>query len=181
MKQISLNKIKSFGLILLLALFSLTLAACVDLSGGGGSSGGGGGGTGSGGGGNGGDGNGGGDNNNNSEISATLPPAEAEDIVSNAPAANELYSSIEGSTDGAEIYKILCTKCHGLGGLGDGPSTGSLSTQSGMNLTTLQDRSDEELMTTISEGKGIEMPAWALILNREQREVVLEYVRTLGQ
>lgn len=115
------------------------------------------------------------------EATSTLLPAEAEDIVSSAVDADKLYASVTDSTDGEELFMILCTKCHGLGGLGDGPSVGSLSTQAGLNLTILQDRSDEELMETITIGQGIEMPAWGLILSRTQREALVEFVRTLGQ
>lgn len=114
------------------------------------------------------------------EATATLPPALDEDRVSEAVGIDELYSSVTDSTDGEELFTLLCTKCHGLSGLGDGPSVGSLSAQAGMNLTDLADRSDEELMTTITEGKGIEMPPWGLILNLEQREVLIAYVRTLA-
>lgn len=115
------------------------------------------------------------------EADPTFAPAEAEDIVSSAVDAGELYASVTDSTDGEELYMILCTKCHGLGGLGDGPSVGSLSTQSGLNLTILQDLSDEEIMEFITIGKGIEMPAWGLILTRVQREALMQFVRTLGQ
>ncbi len=114
------------------------------------------------------------------EATATLPPALDEDRVSEAVGIDELYSSVTDSTDGEELFTLLCTKCHGLGGLGNGPSVASLSTQAGMNLTALADRSDEELMTTITEGKGVEMPPWGLILRVEQREALLAYVRTLA-
>lgn len=110
----------------------------------------------------------------------TLPPAEAEDIVSSAVDANVLYQSVTDSTDGEELFTILCTKCHGLAGLGDGPSVGSLSTQAGLNLTILEERTEEELMQTITEGKNIEMPAWGLILSKVQREALVEFVRSLG-
>ena len=81
---------------------------------------------------------------------------------------------------GYQIFMDNCAKCHGPEGLGNGPSVGSLRTQAGMNLAILQERSDEELLTTISTGKGSDMPPWALVLSLEEREQVLEYVRTLG-
>jgi mono/diheme cytochrome c family protein len=115
------------------------------------------------------------------EADSGLAPAEAEDIVSNAPDANELYSGIADTTDGEVLYVTLCAKCHGLEGFGDGPSMGSLNLTGGMALTVLQDRSDEELLEIITFGKGIDMPAWGLILSLEQRESVLTYIRTLGQ
>lgn len=111
----------------------------------------------------------------------TLAPAEEEDMISSAVDANVLYQSVTESTDGAELFLILCTKCHGLKGLGDGPSVGSLSVQAGLNLTILQDFSEEELMKIITEGKNIEMPAWGLILGKTQREALVAFVQTLGQ
>lgn len=84
-------------------------------------------------------------------------------------------------TDGETLFVTYCAKCHGLGGLGDGPSVGSLSTQSGMNLTVLQDRTDEEIFNTITGGKGVEMPPWGLVLTVEQRQALVQYIRTLGE
>ena len=83
-------------------------------------------------------------------------------------------------TDGPTLFRTFCAKCHGLKGLGDGPSVGSLRSQGGMNLTILQDRSDEEIFNTITAGKGSEMPPWGLILSEEQRWELVKYIRTLG-
>ena len=83
-------------------------------------------------------------------------------------------------TDGEVLFTSYCAKCHGLSGLGNGPSAGSLSTQTGMNLTIVQLKTDEELYQTISAGKGVEMPPWSLVLTPEQRRALLAHVRTLG-
>ncbi|MCH2538998.1 MAG: cytochrome c [Anaerolineales bacterium] len=84
------------------------------------------------------------------------------------------------SMDAETLYINNCAKCHGLTGLGDGPSVGSLSTQSGLNLTILQEMSDEEIKNIISVGKGMEMPPWELLLDDDQLQVLTEYVRTLA-
>ena len=84
------------------------------------------------------------------------------------------------SMDAETLYIDNCAKCHGLAGLGDGPSVGSLSTQSGLNLTILQEMSDEEIKNTISVGKGMEMPPWELLLDDDQLQVLTEYVRSLA-
>ena len=84
------------------------------------------------------------------------------------------------SMDAETLYINNCAKCHGLTGLGDGPSVGSLNTQSGLNLTILQDMSDEEIREIISVGKGMEMPPWELLLNGDQLQLLTEYVRSLA-
>jgi len=82
-------------------------------------------------------------------------------------------------TDPEELFVNNCAKCHGLGGLGDGPSVGSLRTQAGLNLTIATDKSDDELFETISVGKGSDMPPWELVLTVEQRQGLVQYIRTL--
>lgn len=115
---------------------------------------------------------------------ASDPPAGAS---ADAGAAQDTSSPASGpetgqavDPEGHELFMTYCAKCHGPGGLGDGPSVGSLRTQAGMNLTVLKDRSDEELLTTISLGKGTEMPPWGLILTLEERETLVKYLRTLS-
>lgn len=83
------------------------------------------------------------------------------------------------TTGGREMYIYYCSKCHGISGLGDGPSVGSLRSQSGMNLTILGSKTDEEILDTIAAGKGTDMPPWELRLSPEQRKEILGYVRQL--
>lgn len=84
-------------------------------------------------------------------------------------------------TGGKELYVNFCAKCHGLNGLGDGPSVGSLRVQAGLNLTILGSRSDREVFVTISAGKGTEMPPFELRLTPEQRQELVQYIRTLAK
>ena len=74
-----------------------------------------------------------------------------------------------------------CANCHGISGLGDGPSVGSLRVQAGLNLTILAKSSDEEIYKTISGGKGVEMPPWELKLSPDQRRELLQFIRTLAK
>lgn len=83
------------------------------------------------------------------------------------------------TTGGREMYTYYCAKCHGISGLGDGPSVGSLRSQSGMNLTILGSKTDQEILDTIAAGKGNDMPPWELRLSPEQRKEILAYVRQL--
>ncbi len=112
---------------------------------------------------------------------ATLPPQEAEDIALDLEALALSETTFDPSiTDGETLYINYCAKCHGLVGLGDGPSVGSLRTQAGLNVTILQDVSDDEIFDIISAGQGVEMPPWALVLTDAQRRILVEYVRSLG-
>ncbi|MBI4630895.1 MAG: cytochrome c [Chloroflexi bacterium] len=79
-----------------------------------------------------------------------------------------------------EMFMNNCAKCHGLKGLGDGPSVGALRTQAGLNLTITASKSDDELYKTISSGKGSDMPPWELVLTKEQRLDLIKYIRTLA-
>lgn len=83
------------------------------------------------------------------------------------------------TSGGRELYTYYCSKCHGISGLGDGPSVGSLRSQSGMNLTILGSRSDDEIFDIVSAGKGTDMPPWELRLNPEQRKEIVAYLRQL--
>jgi len=110
---------------------------------------------------------------------AEVAPAE-EAAGSEAAAPAESAAASAGGIDGQALFMDRCTKCHGLNGFGDGPSVGSLRTQGGMNLTILQERTDEELFLTISGGKGTEMPPWGIILSVEEREALVQYIKALG-
>lgn len=83
------------------------------------------------------------------------------------------------TSGGREMYTYYCSKCHGISGLGDGPSVGSLRSQSGLNLTILGNKSDDEIFDVVSAGKGTDMPPWELRLNPEQRKEIVAYVRQL--
>lgn len=102
--------------------------------------------------------------------SASTPTTPSATLAS---APNVVAASAE------ELFADNCAKCHGLSGLGDGPSVGSLRTQAGLNLAILKDKTDDELYETISVGKGSDMPPWELVLTKEQRQALVQYVRTL--
>lgn len=82
---------------------------------------------------------------------------------------------------GRELYMYYCAKCHGITGLGDGPSVGSLRTQEGLNLALVASKSDEEILDTVAGGKGGDMPPWELKLTVEQRGEILGFVRGLAK
>ena len=114
------------------------------------------------------------------EVSSLEPVGEITEIDELAGIPDISMAELAESMDAETLYIDNCAKCHGLTGLGDGPSVGSLNTQSGLNLTILQDMSDDKIRETISVGKGMEMPPWELLLNGDQLQALTEYVRNLA-
>ena len=114
------------------------------------------------------------------EVSSLEPVGEITEIDELAGIPDISMAELAESMDAETLYIDNCAKCHGLTGLGDGPSVGSLNTQSGLNLTILQDMSDDEIRETISVGQGMEMPPWELLLNGDQLQALTEYVRNLA-
>jgi mono/diheme cytochrome c family protein len=119
------------------------------------------------------------------EPAATEAPADEE---VEAPADEKVEAPAEGevaaaSSEAEQLYRDNCVKCHGLEGLADGSSIGSLnfSGVGNMSLANLEERSDDELFTTISGGKGLEMPPWQLALSEDERWEVIAYIRTLAK
>lgn len=66
---------------------------------------------------------------------------------------------------GKAQYEQYCSVCHGPQGLGDGPMA-KASTPPAPNLTSrdIKNKKDQDLMSTIADGKGNGMPAWRGIL-----------------
>ncbi|MBI4787281.1 MAG: cytochrome c [Chloroflexi bacterium] len=111
-------------------------------------------------------------------VLASCAGAAPAGAPANAPQVSAADATVK---DGKTLFTNFCAKCHGLGGLGDGPSVGSLRTQAGLNLTLLGERSDRDIFATVSAGKGTEMPPFELRLNKEQREELVKYLRTLAK
>lgn len=117
------------------------------------------------------------------EVPASRVTTEATTVASAGPF--EEMSIFGGTvdpsiTDAETLFIDNCAKCHGLEGLGNGQSLGSLGTITGnFVLVAMPDYSDEELFDIISNGKGIEMPPWGLVMTEEQRWALVDYVRTL--
>ena len=109
---------------------------------------------------------------------ATNQPEEIDEL---AGIPEITMAELAESMDGETLYINNCAKCHGLTGLGDGPSVGSLNTQYGLNLTILDNMTDDEISYIISVGRGMEMPPWELLLSQTQIQNLTEYVRGLAK
>ena len=75
---------------------------------------------------------------------------------------------------GTEIFEEFCGACHGYDGVALLPGAPSFS--KGERL----EKSDADLLKSIREGKGDIMPAWQDILSDEECEMLLHFVRDLG-
>jgi len=94
-----------------------------------------------------------------------------------SPSLNE-----EGHLDkGKSVYTTHCLNCHGRMGKGDGP-IGKMLIPPAANLTILGEKSDQELLTTIQDGRpGTAMPSWKGDLSPQDIQNVLSYVRKFSQ
>jgi mono/diheme cytochrome c family protein len=87
---------------------------------------------------------------------------------------------VEMADEGAELYGIYCSSCHGKTGLGDGVAGASLQ-PAPSNLAKLQAVvEDDYLFWRIRAGKsGTAMVGWKGILSDEQIWQVVAFIRTL--
>src|SRR5512142_1366541 len=87
--------------------------------------------------------------------------------------------AIFAAEDGAALFKAKCAMCHGASGTGDTPMGKTLKVKN-LSSPDVQKQSDEDLMRTISKGKG-KMPQFATKLTEDQIKAVIGHVRTLGK
>jgi mono/diheme cytochrome c family protein len=106
------------------------------------------------------------------------PPVNGQ---ADSSAERNLASSPQSKERAArQLFQQHCTKCHvkdGSGNLGrpsfpDIPDFTAPSWQA--------QRSDKELLTSILEGKGDDMPAFAKKIKREQARDLVDYVRSFA-
>ena len=90
-------------------------------------------------------------------------------------------TAVVASSEGAAIFKQRCALCHGPDGRGDGPGAKGLKPppRNYHDHEYMNSMTDEQLLTTIRNGKGA-MPAWGKILTEDQMRAVLAHVRQIG-
>ena len=87
--------------------------------------------------------------------------------------------------EGADLFRINCSMCHGTGGRGDGTvgaklkENGYASAPDLLSAST-QAKSDGTLFWTISNGVVV-MPPFKLLLTEEQRWEVINYLRYMRE
>jgi mono/diheme cytochrome c family protein len=111
------------------------------------------------------------------ETPATTPTTD----TSAAGGGNGAGAATASVAVGENVYKQRCVLCHGAGGKGDGPGAAALNPKprDHTDATYMNTQTDEQLLASIRNGKG-QMPAWGSILNENEIQSVLMYVRTLA-
>lgn len=82
--------------------------------------------------------------------------------------------------NGAEIFKKQCVACHGDSGEGDGPAAVALNPRPSdlTDAAVMEGLTDADLRKVIAQGIG-SMPGFESILEPDELEAVLDYVRSL--
>lgn len=83
---------------------------------------------------------------------------------------------------GEKIYKMMCLKCHGESGKGDGPKAKELSKKPAnyTNPDFFKTRSDADLKKTVIEGKE-PMPSFRARLKDKDVDDVIAYIKTFAK
>lgn len=83
---------------------------------------------------------------------------------------------------GQELYQAYCRVCHGQEGDGDGIMTRLMRIypMDHTNPNQTNRLSNQQLIDSILHGKGRYMPAWQGILQRDQVEALVSYIRLLS-
>ena len=111
---------------------------------------------------------------------------------SNTPAGIDETHTIEQSAPGAEIYAQYCAACHGPNGEGQRPDAPLQKDETGRFPAPPHDDTghtwhhDDDLLIQIVKEGGMgdpkdfyDMPAFGNVLNEQEREAVLTFIKTM--
>jgi len=107
---------------------------------------------------------------------------QATSLIEEARTQPPLSPKSEGHAGkGKAVYEKNCVTCHGTEGKGDGPIGKVLVPPAG-DLTTTGNKSDQDLLQTIQNGRpGTAMPSWKGGLSPQDMQDVLAYIRSLNR
>ena len=83
---------------------------------------------------------------------------------------------------GQQLYQKYCQVCHGVEGDGDGIMTNliGIMPMDHTNPNETNSIENQQLLTSILDGKGRFMPAWRGILSETDIEALVSYIRLLS-
>ena len=94
-------------------------------------------------------------------------------------------SAATDTAAGKELYTVLCTRCHGDSGRGDGAEGARLATKPRdfTDCARMYAINDQELVTVIREGGATlhlskDMPPWGTALQDQQIADLVAYIRS---
>ncbi|MEQ1553938.1 MAG: cytochrome c [Ferruginibacter sp.] len=89
-------------------------------------------------------------------------------------------TSAASIAEGKALYSTHCKSCHGAKGLGDGPKSAQLKTESGdFSKADFQGQTDGAIFYKTSEGRD-DMPSFKKkIPDADERWSIVNYIRTL--
>jgi mono/diheme cytochrome c family protein len=80
---------------------------------------------------------------------------------------------------GAGVFTRVCSGCHGFDGKGSGRPGFAVPPRDLSDAAYMSQLSDDQIRSTLRTGKG-QMPAFGVLLEAEELDAVISYVRTLS-
>jgi mono/diheme cytochrome c family protein len=80
---------------------------------------------------------------------------------------------------GRGIFTTRCQKCHGTGGLGDGPDADAKDKPANLVASKADENPDGVLFYKVFNGQPPKMPAFKGVMSRDETWTVVEYVKSL--
>ncbi len=93
-----------------------------------------------------------------------------------------LIAAPPAADPGKKLYDAKCASCHGKNGKGSPAMAKAFKVApAALDLTSqpVAEKKDEDLLKTIADGKN-KMPAYAKQLKVEERDLVLQYMKSLA-
>jgi mono/diheme cytochrome c family protein len=107
---------------------------------------------------------------------ASTPPKPAESSKGAGGAAVSLAGEVKARH---QLFREHCAKCHGIDGAGARTRRRYPDIPDFTDAGWKAQQSDGQILTSILDGKGTEMPAWADTINQEQARGLVAYIRAL--
>ncbi len=109
------------------------------------------------------------------------PPEGETGERGGAPDEVDVDPAVAEARAATSLFGAMCGECHGPEGRGDGPGRPPVAQVPDFTTAAWQaSRTDEQLATSIAEGRGGFMPAFGDRLSPEGVQALVRHVRRLG-